>query len=138
MGYCSAIAIFTHSLAICPAISIFILVFLFKHGRSTLFMILALRHSNYGGQDILHELCQLVVWTLHVQYLGSICELAVDGWEKLFGTNSASFHHKWATERNFNGTNMHNMSLETKNQRIPILDCNVWTGKGFSECLPLG
>ena len=87
---------------------------------------------------LLHELCWPVVWTLHVQCLGSICELAVDGWEKLFGTNSASFHHKWATERNFNGTNMHNMSLETKNQRVPILDCNVWTRKGFSECLPLG
>ena len=53
----------------------------------------------------------------YVQCLGSICEFAVDGWEKLFGTNSTSFQPKWATERNFNGTNMRNMSFESKNQR---------------------
>ena len=69
----------------------------------------------------------------HVRCLGSICEFAVDGWEKLFGTNSTSFQPKWATERNFNGTNMRNMSFESKNQRTLrcTFECNVWTRKDF-------
>ena len=53
----------------------------------------------------LRGVCELVA-EVFVQYLKSICELAVDGWEKFFGTNSSSFHHKWATGRNFNRTNM--------------------------------
>ena len=61
------------------------------------------KHEGY----MLHELW---LWFgPYVQCLGSICEFAVDGWEKLFGTNSTSFHPKWATGRNFNGTNMRNM-----------------------------
>ena len=69
----------------------------------------------------------------HVRCLGSICEFAVDGWEKLFGTNSTSFQPKWATERNFNGTNMRNMSFESKNQRELrcTFGCNVGTRKDF-------
>ena len=54
----------------------------------------------------------------------------MDGWEKLFGTNSSSFHHKWAMGRNFNGTKM-SLDRKIKEHIFPcILVCNVWTRKG--------
>ena len=66
--------------------------------------------------SMLHE-SRLLWFGPYVRCLGSICEFAVDGWEKLFGTNSTSFQPKWATARNFNGSNMRNVSLESRNQR---------------------
>ena len=73
----------------------------------------------------------LYLWfSPYVQCLGSICEFGVDGWEKLFGTNSSSFHHKWAMGRNFNGTKM-SLDRKIKEHIFPcILVSNVWTRKG--------
>ena len=77
----------------------------------------------------------IVVWLLCLvfrEYLW-VCSW-MDG-KSLWGTNSASFHHKWATERNFNGTNMRAICLwKVKIKELwfsSTLDCNVWTRRDF-------
>ena len=104
-------------------------IFLFKKlHRCTLYLLLAF--SNHEGY-----FRWIVVWSwclVFREYLW-VCSW-MDG-KSLWGTNSASFHHKWATERNFNGTNMRAICLwkvKIKELWFPsTLDCNVWTRRDF-------